>query len=265
MIKVTPSKGPGWLRTWWGRVVAVVTVIAALVAAIAGTFQILDYLGWYTRPVTIDGTAPITDPGPVSKATSVNTFNGGYGPERDTFTMETPAPYAVLNSITNNSNVGDERNFFRVRLDKDGTTYGDSLDVAPGDVLWVSIYLANNAADNLAGPSATIHGLTVRLLLPNSARNIPLGAIVEAKNATTIWDGAVLHSQLPVNVKFISHSATFRTNQGEFPLSDSFGTGEVTLVGQTQPDGEFPVGRDSDGRGQGTAYLLYKVVVVAPD
>ncbi|GAA1223309.1 hypothetical protein [Rhodoglobus aureus] len=265
MTEVTPSKIPAWLRTWWGRLVAVFTTLTLVVGAGAATFQILDYLGWYSRPVTVEGTERLTNPGPVSEAPSVNTFNGGYGPERDTFTMEKPAPYAVLNSITNNPYVGDERNFFRVRLDEEGTTYGDSLNVVPGDVLWVSMYLANNAADNLAGPSATIHGLTVRLLLPDSASDIPLGAMVEAKNATAIWNGAMLHSQVPINVQFINGSALFQTNQGEFAVSDSFGSGEAMLVGQTQLDGEFPVGVDSEGRGQGTAYLIYKLVVAAAD
>ncbi len=34
-----------------------------------------------------------------------------YGPERETFTIEKPASYITFNSITNNPNYGDERNF----------------------------------------------------------------------------------------------------------------------------------------------------------
>ena len=177
--------------------------------------------------------------------------------------MEDPAPYALLNSLTDNPTVGDERNFFRVRLDEKGTTYSDSIDVKPGDVVLVSLWLRNAAADNLAGPAATIHGLQCQLYVPVAAKDLPLGATLQAKNATTVWDGAMIHSTTPISVQIVNGSAEFSTNQADYKLPDSLGKGEWTTLGETGPDGEFPVGLDNDGRGQGTAWLLYKLIVVA--
>ena len=37
-----------------------------------------------------------------------------WGPERETWTMDNPADYATINSITDNTSVGDERDFVRV-------------------------------------------------------------------------------------------------------------------------------------------------------
>lgn len=37
-----------------------------------------------------------------------------WGPERTIFTTENPAPFNTLNSIIDNPNYGDERNFFSV-------------------------------------------------------------------------------------------------------------------------------------------------------
>ena len=37
-----------------------------------------------------------------------------WGPERTTFTMESPATYPTFNSITDNPTIGDERNFVRI-------------------------------------------------------------------------------------------------------------------------------------------------------
>jgi hypothetical protein len=177
--------------------------------------------------------------------------------------MESPSPYAVLNSITNDPAVGDERNFFRVRHDAEGTTYTDAVDVEPGDVLKVAIWFRNAAADNLAGSAATVHGLECQLITTASSQTHAIGATLRGRNVVTVWDGAVIHADVPVNVQYVNGSATFRTNQAEYPLPDSFGSGAWTSVGQTQADGEFPVGWDSEGRGQGTAWLVYEVVVVA--
>jgi len=43
-----------------------------------------------------------------------------WGPTRDTFTIEKPADHITFNSITNNPNIGDERNFVGIR--ETGTT-----------------------------------------------------------------------------------------------------------------------------------------------
>ena len=71
-----------------------------------------------------------------------------WGPERPTYTNESPASYATFNSITNNVAVGDERNF--VRIGEAGSTdpYVNEIEVVPGKEYEVYIYYHNDAASN---------------------------------------------------------------------------------------------------------------------
>lgn len=254
-----PSRLPPWLRTWWGRLVSIVGGLAVVVGAVAAAFQIADYVGWYQRPDSVAGTEPL-EAQQESPEQPGNSYSGGWGPERDTFTMGMPADYAVLNSITDNPHMGDERNFFRVRLDEEGTFYRDDLDVKPGDVVMVAVWFRNAAADNLAGSAATIHGLTAELYLPSPAQDLPLGVTLSAKNAMTVWDGARLHAAVPVTVQFVNGSAEFQSNAATYALDDSFGVGEPALIGIKAGDGEFTTG---DGLDNG--WLTYEMVVVAAE
>ena len=96
-----------------------------------------------------------------------------WGPERDTYTMQAPADYAVFNSITNNPTLEDERKFVRVaqipsdciqsKIDYskpiDGQNaptpvandtecvldFKQSVEVEPGEQYMVYIYYHNNA------------------------------------------------------------------------------------------------------------------------
>ena len=60
-------------------------------------------------------------------ALAVTTGVSAYGPERETFTTQNAAPYITFNSITNNGQYGDERNFMLVK-DASITTKGDWKD-----------------------------------------------------------------------------------------------------------------------------------------
>lgn len=71
-----------------------------------------------------------------------------WGPERTTYTNDSPADYATFNSITNNAAVGDERNFVRVREAGTDQTFQDEIEVVPGKEYEVYIYYHNNAATN---------------------------------------------------------------------------------------------------------------------
>ena len=88
-----------------------------------------------------------------------------WGPERDTYTMATPATHAVFNSITDNDDlpsevtydengdainvysIGDERNFVRIgEIVHDGTTrLLDTVEIKPGKDYLVYIYYHNDA------------------------------------------------------------------------------------------------------------------------
>ena len=75
---------------------------------------------------------PGLDPADVNVTDS--SYAGGWGPDRRTYTMTTPAKYAVFNSITDNPNYGDERNFVTTKLSSHagagaGKTYSKSQPV----------------------------------------------------------------------------------------------------------------------------------------
>ena len=71
-----------------------------------------------------------------------------WGPERPTYTNNSPADWATFNSITDNAGVGDERNF--VRIGEAGSTdpYTDHIEIVPGHEYEVYIYYHNDAADD---------------------------------------------------------------------------------------------------------------------
>ena len=85
-----------------------------------------------------------------------------WGPERTTYTMEQPADYAVFNSITNNSAIGDERNFVRIREANSGNPFRDEVEVTPGKEYEVYIYFHNDAGSDT---NATGYGMATNVRL----------------------------------------------------------------------------------------------------
>ena len=81
-------------------------------------------------------------------AGNITGLASAWGPERTTYTNESPAPYATFNSITDNVAVGDERNFVRVGEVGSTDPYRDEIEVVPGKEYEVYIYFHNDAASN---------------------------------------------------------------------------------------------------------------------
>lgn len=192
-------------------------------------------------------------------------YNGGYGPVRDLFVGDLPPAYVALNSFTDNPAHGFEPNFVQVRhVDRSNATYADEMLVKPGDVVIVYAYVHNNTADNLAGPAATTHGLTARAVLgSNSEVDHWVSVVLSAKNATSVWDGAVLVSREPTVVTVVPDSAVFHTpgpTDGERPEGD---LEEGVLLGYDQFDGQIPVGRTEEGAHKGAGYLTFRLLVEA--
>lgn len=112
-----------------------------------------------------------------------------YGPERPTFTQTNPADYVTFNSITNNPQYGDERNFMRVRDVAAGTPSGDVADIQPGKEYEVNIFFHNNAKSTLnASGQGIAHDVYARTALPAVIKKggAPTSAMayVGASNAT---------------------------------------------------------------------------------
>ncbi len=137
-----------------------------------------------------------------------------WGPERQTYTNESPADYATFNSITNNAAVGDERNFVRIREAGTGT-YVDEIEVVPGHEYEVYIYYHNNAATDTnakgygvatntrvssayptvvdAGERGMISGIiSWSYVTPSDPNNAQTGTVWDEAYVTSNVDGVVL-------------------------------------------------------------------------
>ncbi|HEY9306724.1 MAG TPA: hypothetical protein VIP82_02875 [Microbacterium sp.] len=217
--------------------------------------QLADSADSYTpAPVVTAEPAPSPEP-------SAPPVHVGWGPERDTFTVSTPAPYAILNSITDHPDVGDERNFVRIRQKGEGN-YTDFIRVAPGDRLQLSVYVGNDAADNLDGSAATIHGLQADFDIFDPGQDIGISVVLSGKNAAEVWDGATVLADESVELHPVAGTMTMLTNSGRWSIDMGSELHKVTL-GWDRPDGEFPVGYASDGKYRGMGYVTVELQVEA--
>lgn len=184
-----------------------------------------------------------------------------WGPSRGTYTMAHPADHVTFNSITDNPDVGDERNFLRVR-EVGQATWSDTANLQAGKTYEARIYVHNNAAANL-----NLHATNVRaaLNLPNGSnvygKAFEVNAFVSADNATpnTIWDNMVLKSDKEFHVKVVSQKYynNIRTEKSDgFTLSNDLFTQKGALLGYTQMNG------DIQGCLQYSGYVLVKFTPV---
>lgn len=194
-----------------------------------------------------------------------------WGPSRETFTMEKPADHVTFNSITDNPDVGDERNFLRVRdadsqYWQDGTTNGwtDTIsNMEEGHTYTVRMYVHNNAAANL---NLEATGVRAHVNLPTSedswGKQYEVNGYLYADNATPneIWDNIVLKSDKEFHVKVVSakYYNNIRTEKSNgFDLGDEVytakGEGTGALLGYEQMDGKIPGCLEYSG------YVLMKI------
>lgn len=176
-----------------------------------------------------------------------------WGPERRTFTIEDPAPYVTFNSITNNPNVGDERNFVGIR--ESGTTnrWSDEMTVQNGKEYTVRMYVHNNAADNL---NLVAENVTAKFNLPTeTAKSIQVNGFLSASNANPreVYDHATFKSDRDFNLAVVPGSIIYENNRGTFNLSESIFTEAGAKLGYDKMDGKIPGCFKYDG------YVTFKV------
>lgn len=261
-------KSPPWLKTWWSKLVGVGAVIGFFLGVFTDAFGFAEIVSPLFRSGAAESPVPVETLGPVAAERPAATYTGGWGPKRDTFTVERPANYAVLNSITNFGTHGDERNFVQARLEAHGdASYADIVRADIGDEIVIYAWVANDAADNLAGNAATIHGLTATLYVYDGGTDNSIAIILEGKNATAVWDGASIITQADARLAYIVGTGRFFTNHAEngLVLPDSFGEREPVAIGQAALDGELPVGYDAGGIYQGSGYLTFRLRVLASE
>lgn len=186
-----------------------------------------------------------------------------YGPERQTYTMEQPAPHVTFNSILNNPEVGDERNFLVIK-DAANTNPGgwqDTVNAEAGKEYLVRVYVHNDAASNL---NLKALNTRVKVNVPTTTgKSADLGGFVTSDNATPqeIWDSAKLTSTTDFNVAYVAGSAKLYNNhygQTGAQLSDNIVTSTGAQVGYNALNGEIP------GCIEYAGYVTFKVKVQGP-
>ena len=168
-----------------------------------------------------------------------------YGPARTTFTIAKPATYVTFNSITDNPNYGDERNFVLVK-DAANTTAGgwsDEVTVQDGKEYLVRMYVHNNASANL-----NLVAKNTRLManVPTTyATSHQIDGFLSADNANPqkIWDSVVLKGDKKFIAQFVGGSARYYNNVNAnpgFALPDSIVTSAGAQVGYRSLNGDVP-------------------------
>lgn len=198
--------------------------------------------------------------------------NPSWGPvDRPTFTIDEPAEYVTFNSITDNPNYGDERNFFDGKpasnTDEGGFTNNIPVgDLSNGDELLLRVYVHNNAGEDTNESGVGIAENTrVRVDLPEGIdRSMRAQAYISADNAQpqTVFDSLDFQSvNRPFDLTYVEGSAMLYTNphpQGR-QISDNIVGTAGAQIGYDEINGEVP------GCFEYTAIVTIKVKVSKAD
>lgn len=193
-----------------------------------------------------------------------------WGPDRPTFTMAHPAPYVTFNSITDNPQRGDERNFVGIKTDTaPNSAYSQNTALQPGQNYDVLVYYHNNAASNLNDAAhnyvGIAHGAFMRVQMPatvNAGQQARVTAFVGATNANPqqVWSEAYGSASGNYALTYVPGSATIynwgATNGSKMP--DSLYTTGAPL-GYDKLDGNLP------GCNNYSGYVIFKIHVDQPN
>ena len=174
-----------------------------------------------------------------------------WGPERPTYTMAHPAKFAVFNSITDNSLVGDERNFVRIVEKGIGGTYCSNLVIEPEKQYDIYIYLHNNASSALNDKAHDYVGVAINTRLscafPTSLSKGEEGLIHSTITSTStnppaVWAGAYVTASENMTLHYIAGFAKIYNawaKEGRV-LSMNLFTERGTFLGMRELNGVYP-------------------------
>jgi uncharacterized repeat protein (TIGR01451 family)/LPXTG-motif cell wall-anchored protein len=186
-----------------------------------------------------------------------------WGPDRPTYTVERPADKVAFNSITNNPNYGDERNFVTIK-DAANTNAGgwsDDVNVENGKEYYVRMYVHNNAAENL---NLVAENVTAKFNVPDyEAKRIQIDGYLTSSNATPqqIWDQAVFSNESNFKLDFVEGSARYTNNvfTGNGTALGDTVVSTGAMLGYDKLDGKIPGCFKYDG------FVTFKVKAVTSD
>ena len=191
-----------------------------------------------------------------------------WGPDRTTFTWSNPATYATFNSITDNPQLGDERNFVRIREYKDGETYKDEVTLERGKTYEVYIYYHNNADAHDVGKTAIgiADGAAVKSTFPATVKKgekAIANATIFASDTDPleVWDGAYMVASEDLYLRYVPGTAIIH-NGGELngqSIGPDYLFGDGALLGYNKFSGILP------GCNEYAGYITYQIFADAPD
>lgn len=180
-----------------------------------------------------------------------------WGPDRPTYTIDNPADHVTFNSITNNPNIGDERNFVGIREAGTQSLWSDNMNVEKGKTYTVRLFVHNNAATSLnASGEGVAHDVTAKVNLPTTtAKSIQVDGQISASNAApnAVWDQANFTSAQDFNLAVVPGSLKYENNAGTFALPESLLTSTGAKLGYNTMDGNLP------GCFQYSGYVTFQV------
>ena len=171
-----------------------------------------------------------------------------WGPGRTLFTMANPADYNTFNSITDNPDVGDERNFLQVSQEGQ-RGWSDVAVMEEGKTYYARMYVHNNAKARLNMVATNVRA---KLNMPNKStvwgKQFEINGFLSSDNSrpNEIWDNMVLKSNRVFHVEILSAkyynnirtraSSGFDLSLGDLITPHTPGA----LLGYQQMDGRIP-------------------------
>lgn len=193
-----------------------------------------------------------------------------WGPsDRPTYTNANPADHVVFNSITDNPNHGDERNFVQIRDVASGEDFTEEVNLKPGKEYEVYVYYHNNADEKYNEPKHNYKGVAkdafMRTQMPATVKageKARITGFVGASNAQPgqVWDEAYGVADQDYALRYVPNSATIHNNgatNGAKLSNDLYKDG--TPLGYDELDGKLP------GCYQYSGYVTYKFKVDQPN
>lgn len=165
-----------------------------------------------------------------------------WGPNRPTYTVAHPADHVTFNSITDNPNIGDERNFVGIRENGTNGLWQDNQTVTPGKSYVVRLYVHNNAAENL---KLVANNVTAKVNLPTTtAKSIEVQGFINSTNAspTEVYDHATFNASENFNLAVVPGSLKYynNANGNGFTIPESLFTSTGAKLGYDKMDGNIP-------------------------
>ncbi|MBR0431593.1 hypothetical protein IJK16_01180 [Candidatus Saccharibacteria bacterium] len=137
-----------------------------------------------------------------------------WGPQsRETFTWKVPSSYRTFNSITDNPDIGDERNFVRVKEFGKSGPHLDNATIEVGKTYEVYVYYHNGASADLNSSGKGIaNNVRLKIDMPSelkAGQAAKIKGTISATNTTptSVWDTAYLTANDTVYLRYVQNSA----------------------------------------------------------